>query len=78
VANWLCVNGGWVPPDHPLAAGGSGQTNGGGTGGTTGGGTGTGPGGSGGGCTTIQPASNWVCVNRGWVPPNHPLARGGG
>ncbi len=21
-ANWVCVNGGWVPPGHPLAGGG--------------------------------------------------------
>jgi glucose/arabinose dehydrogenase len=76
VSTWLCVNGGWVPPDHPLASG-SGQSNGGGSGGTPGGGTGGSTGGTPGGCTTLQPASSWVCVNGGWVPPNHPLARGG-
>jgi hypothetical protein len=27
-----------------------------------------------GGCTTVQPAPTWVCVNGGWVPPDHPLA----
>jgi hypothetical protein len=27
-----------------------------------------------GGCTTPQPDPSWVCVNGGWVPPNHPLA----
>jgi glucose/arabinose dehydrogenase len=74
VANWLCVKGGWVPPDHPLASAGPGQ---GGGGGGSGGGTGGGNGGTGGACTTTRPASNWVCVGGGWVPPDHPLARGG-
>ena len=36
--------------------------------GTTGtGGTG-GTGGSTGGCTTVQPGANWICVNGGWIP----------
>ena len=26
------------------------------------------------GCLTVKPQSNWVCVNGGWVPPDHPLA----
>jgi glucose/arabinose dehydrogenase len=74
VANWACRNGGWLPPDHPLLGAGSGQT----------GGTGTGAPGPGGsvapfsGCSTVQPAANWLCVNGGWVPPNHSLAGGGG
>jgi hypothetical protein len=25
-------------------------------------------------CTTPMPAEGWVCVNGGWVPPDHPLA----
>jgi glucose/arabinose dehydrogenase len=70
VSGWLCVNGGWVPPDHPLAGGAPtapppptppspppaapGPTT----------------------CTTIQPVSTWVCVNGGWLPPDHPLAAG--
>ena len=75
VSGWLCVNGGWVPPDHPLA-----------------GGVPSGPpapapappprpppppppAGSA-TCTTTQPVSTWVCVNGGWVPPDHPLAAG--
>ena len=74
VSGWLCVNGGWLPPDHPLVGAGSGQPGGGGAGGPPAGGTG----GAGSGCTTLQPASNWVCVNGGWVPPDHSLARGGG
>lgn len=28
------------------------------------------------GCTTIRPGFTWVCVNGGWVPPDHPLAAG--
>ena len=75
VSGWVCVNGGWVPPDHPLAALASGQPAGGVPG--TPGGT-TGSGGAASGCSTTQPVSNWVCVNGGWVPPDHPLARGGG
>jgi len=27
-------------------------------------------------CPTVQPAPDWVCVNGGWVPPDHPLAPG--
>jgi hypothetical protein len=59
------VNGGWVPPDSPLAQGSpspapappapapaSPAT-----------------------CPSVQPAAGWVCVNGGWVPPDHPLAQ---
>ncbi len=56
------VDGGWLPPGHPLLSTGS-------TGGST-------PSSS--SCTTVQPAPDWVCVNGGWVPPDHPLATGGG
>jgi hypothetical protein len=76
-ADWLCINGGWVPPNHPLALGSSGGGTSGGTGGDTGGGTGGGSG-TPATCTTVKPASDWVCVNGGWVPPNHPLATGSG
>jgi beta-glucosidase len=27
-------------------------------------------------CPTVQPAAGWVCVNGGWLPPDHPLAKG--
>ncbi len=63
--DWICINGGWVPPGHPLAQGGAtpqappapappvaGPQ----------------------GCPTAQPASTWVCVNGDWLPPDHPLA----
>lgn len=68
VSTWVCVQGGWVPPDHPLASGGSA------------GGTPPNPGGSSGAtsCTTLSPGAGWICVNGGWVPPNHPSAASGG
>jgi hypothetical protein len=53
------VSGTWFSRDHPMAAGA----------GLAGMGTG-----SGFACTTVQPVSDWVCVNGGWVPPDHPLA----
>lgn len=28
------------------------------------------------GCTTAKPGPIWVCVNGGWLPPDHPLAAG--
>lgn len=63
--HWPCVDGAWVPPDHPLAPGAESPT----------------PpppaplsGGAASCATTIQPASDWLCVGDGWVPPNHPLA----
>jgi hypothetical protein len=60
--DWVCVDGGWVPPDHPLAQSGAappappppsdGATS----------------------CLTTRPVTDWVCVGGGWVPPDHPLA----
>jgi hypothetical protein len=70
-SDWVCVSGNWLPPGHPLATGTSGT---GGTGGTTGGSTGGTGAGSTGSCTTIKPASNWVCLSGNWLPPDHPLA----
>ena len=68
VAGWACVNGGWVPPDHPLAL-------------AAGAAPAPAPAPSQpvpapvpSTCTTIKPAANWVCVNGGWVPPDSPLA----
>jgi phosphatidylserine/phosphatidylglycerophosphate/cardiolipin synthase-like enzyme len=69
---WVCVGGGWLPPGHPLA------------------GTAPAPAPAPPAptvptapvapapstCTSIKPASNWVCVNGGWVPPDSPLAAG--
>jgi hypothetical protein len=59
-AGWVCVNGGWVPPDHPLAGPGT----------TPPPTTPPAPA----ACATPSPAAGWVCVNGGWVPPDHPLA----
>jgi glucose/arabinose dehydrogenase len=69
-SDWVCLNGGWVPPGFPGTGAGSTPSG-------TGGGS-TPPPANNTACTSIQPVSNWVCVNGGWVPPNHPLATGGG
>lgn len=73
---WLCVDGNWVPPDHPLAAGLPGFV--GGTGGS-GGSSGSGSNGTTGTCTTPDPfigirGLEGVCVDGSWVPSNHPIA----
>jgi hypothetical protein len=76
VSNWVCVGTGWLPPDHPLAiAAGKGNF------------TAapppvhaesidapSGPYVSPVACTTMKPVSNWVCVEGGWLPPDHPVA----
>jgi hypothetical protein len=56
--DWVCVNGGWLPPDHPLAIAAQGPP----------------PPAPPASCATIQPGPDWVCVNGGWVPPDNPLA----
>jgi glucose/arabinose dehydrogenase len=70
VADWVCINGGWLPPNHPLAlaaaAGGSSPPP------STPPPTSPPP--STASCTPPAPVSDWVCVNGGWLPPNHPLA----
>jgi parallel beta-helix repeat protein len=70
-SNWLCVNGGWLPPGHPAALEAPGV------------GDGT-PGDIPPpvGCTTPDPFAGipglvGVCINGGWVPTGHPLAGGG-
>jgi hypothetical protein len=79
VSNWVCVGTGWLPPDHPLAiAAGLGTI----------GATSAPPPihtastsqhssssyVSPVACTTAKPVSNWVCVEGGWLPPDHPVA----
>jgi hypothetical protein len=67
-ADWVCVGGDWVPPNHPMA---------------TNGGTPVPspdpvppPVPPSNECPSLRPAAGWVCVAGGlWVPPNHPLAR---
>ena len=56
------TNGTWFTRDHPSAAGAG-----------LAGLSASGPSGA---CVTDPPASDWVCINGGWVPPGHPLARG--
>ena len=65
VSNWVCVNGGWLPPDHPLASGGATPAP-----------PPPPPAPAPTGCTGAAPVSNWICVNGGWLPPDHPLAAG--
>ncbi len=65
------VNGGWVPPDHPLAAG-AGRIEPAGSGGASSTGTPQAT-----ACVTPMPGTGWVCVNGGWLPPGHPLASSG-
>jgi beta-glucosidase len=59
--DWVCVNGGWLPPGHPgigspnpppssLAPPSPTPT----------------------ACETVQPGPDWVCVNGGWLPPGRP------
>ena len=59
-AEWVCVNGGWLPPEHPLVIGAAPRP----------------PSAPPVSCPTAQPASGWVCANGGWFPPDHPLASG--
>jgi hypothetical protein len=76
VSNWVCVNGGWLPPDHPLAiAAGLGSPPAAPPPSTPPPSTpppSTPPPTT--SCTTAKPVSNWICVNGGWLPPDHPLA----
>jgi hypothetical protein len=63
--SWVCVNGGWVPAGHPLAAppppppAVAPEPP---------------PVVDAVGCPSIKPAATWICLNGGWVPPDHPLA----
>ena len=73
VPDWVCVSGNWVPPGHPLALAISPITPP-----TTPPTTPPAPP-TGGvvtpvACTTVKPATTWVCVGGGWLPPDHPLA----
>ena len=65
---WLCINGGWVPPDSPLAIG-AGVS-------PPAPPSSSPPPPSVSACTTVQPAPTWLCINGGWVPPDSPLAAG--
>jgi hypothetical protein len=71
VADWLCVNGQWVGPDHPLAQMGPGNPPP---------PPPPGPPPASGGCTGPDPflgtGLTGVCVNGSWIPSDHPLAEG--
>jgi phosphatidylserine/phosphatidylglycerophosphate/cardiolipin synthase-like enzyme len=82
---WLCINGGWVPPDSPLAIGAGVAPSGCATPSPGAGWTcvnggwvlaNPAPSPPSGNCPTIQPAPTWLCLNGGWVPPDSPLAAG--
>ena len=68
--DWVCVNGGWVPPDHPLAGGPPSPP-------PPPPPPPPGPPPPPVDCLSVMPGPDWVCVNGGWVPPGHPLAGGG-
>jgi hypothetical protein len=68
VAGWLCISGGWIPPDSSLARGATPSpapppppppV----TGGTA-------------ACVGSPPVAGWLCAGTNWVPPDHPLAAG--
>jgi hypothetical protein len=74
VSGWVCVNGGWLPPDHPLAKGSTPTTPPPTTPPPT-----TPPPTTTPKCAGSAPVSGWVCVTGGaWVPPDHPLAKSAG
>ena len=70
--DWVCVNAGWVPVDHPLALSAPASPT-----------PSSPPPAPATGCTTPDPFAGipglvGVCVGNGWVPLSHPLAGGGG
>ncbi|MEQ1878515.1 MAG: TerD family protein, partial [Bdellovibrionia bacterium] len=61
--DWVCVNGGWLPPGHPGIPNQpvptaqptppppvNPST-----------------------CPTVKPGPDWICRNGGWLPPDYPL-----
>jgi hypothetical protein len=71
VSSWICVNGGWLPPDHPLAIAymASHTTS------TSQGSTAPPPSNPYAPCVTSPPGSGWVCTAQGnWLPPDNPNA----
>jgi hypothetical protein len=71
VSTWICVNGGWLPPDHPLAiAYLASQGSQGSQGSTT-----PPPSNPYAPCVTPPPGTGWVCTAQGnWLPPDNPNA----
>jgi hypothetical protein len=70
VSSWVCVNGGWLPPDHPLAlAYLKTHTT------STQGSTTPPPTNPYAPCVTPPPGTGWVCTAQGnWLPPDNPNA----
>jgi hypothetical protein len=68
-ADWICLNGAWLPPGHPLL--GSAVVPPESSVPTTPSPAVPPP--STVSCTTIQPVADWICLNGGWLPPGHPL-----
>lgn len=63
--DWVCVDGNWLPPGHPLIPSATPPT------------PPTEPGnGSSDVCPTVQPGPTWVCKRGDWLPPGHPLLTG--
>lgn len=61
---WICKNGGWVPPDSPIAGGG---------GSTPSPTPAPAPAPQPSGCAGSAPGAGWVCQDGNWLPPDHPL-----
>jgi glucose/arabinose dehydrogenase len=73
-SDWVCVSGGWLPPGHPLAAGGGSSPP---PPPAPAPGPSPAPPGT---CAIPDPfvaIGGGVCVSGGWVPRGHPLAGGG-
>ena len=62
VAGWVCVNGGWVPPDSPLAGGSPAAPE-----------PEPAPAPAPTGCPGSAPGAGWVCQAGNWLPPDSPL-----
>ncbi len=58
--DWICVNGGWYPPNMPLP-------------GTPPASSAPPPVSS--TCTTVKPGPDWICAGGGWLPPGMSLPR---
>lgn len=62
-SDWVCLNGGWLPPDSPLLWSLPPDTTG-----------GIPPP----ACPGMAPGPGWICQDGNWLPPGHPAIRGGG
>ena len=66
--DWVCQDGGWLPPGHPLIRP-SGETP------PTAPSPPTGGAGTPEPCISVQPGPSWICQDGGWLPAGHPLIR---